>query len=138
MNTVIRRRYADIAHTVLRVAAGLLFAQHGAQKLFGALGGFGPPPGGRVQLLSLMGLAGVIEFFGGILIALGVLTRPVALVAAAEMAVAYVMAHAPRGVWPILNQGEPALLYCFVFLYLAAAGPGPHSVDARRPVARMA
>ena len=138
MNTVIRRRYADIAHTLLRVTAGLLFAEHGAQKLFGALGGFGPPPGDRVQLLSLMGLAGVIEFFGGLLIALGILTRPVAFIAAGEMAVAYFMAHAPHGFWPILNHGEPAVLYCFVFLYLAAAGPGPYSVDARRPVLRMA
>jgi putative oxidoreductase len=138
MSTIIRRRYADIAHTLLRVMAGLLFAQHGAQKLFGLLGGFGPPPGGRVALVSVFGLAGVIEFFGGLMIALGILTRPIAFIAAGEMAVAYFTAHAPRGLWPILNQGEPAVLYCFVFLYLAAVGPGPYSVDARLPVRRVA
>jgi putative oxidoreductase len=79
-----------------------------------------------------MGLAGVLETFGGLLILLGLFTRPVAFVLAGEMAVAYFMAHAPRGFFPLLNKGEPAVLYCFVFLYLAAVGPGPWSLDALR------
>jgi putative oxidoreductase len=100
--------------------------QHGAQKLFGV------PPGqqpGTVRVLSLMGLAAILELFGGLLIALGLFTRPVAFILAGEMAVAYFMAHAPQGFWPLLNRGELAALYCFVFLYLAVAGGGPWSVD---------
>lgn len=133
-------RVATIAYTALRVVAGLLYAQHGAQKLFGVLGGFGGNPGVTAPLLSQYGVAGIVEFFGGLLLALGVFTRPVALIAAAEMAGAYVIAHAPRGTWPIQNSGEQSLLYCFVWLAVAAMGAGPYSVDAallrrRRPEA---
>lgn len=111
-------------HAILRIGAGLLFMQHGAQKLFGALGAEGPVP-----LASLMGLAGVLEFFGGLLIVLGLFTRPVALVLALQMLVAYFMAHLPKGPWPILNAGELALLYMLIFLFLAGNGSGTWSLD---------
>ncbi len=111
--------------TVLRVGAGLLFMQHGAQKLFGWLGG------DQVDaIVSLMGLAGILEFFGGMLIVVGLLTRPVGLVLAAEMVVAYFMAHAPQGPWPINNGGEKVLLFALIFLFLATRGAGAVSVDA--------
>jgi putative oxidoreductase len=118
-------------HAILRIGAGLLFMQHGAQKLFGALGGEAVP------LVSLMGLAGILEFFGGLLIVLGLLTRPVALILALQMLAAYVMAHVPKGPWPILNAGELALLYMLIFLFLAGNGSGTWSLDhvlkRRRP-----
>jgi putative oxidoreductase len=110
----------------MRIVTALLFMQHGAQKLFGMPADPAKVP---VDLFSLMGLAGVLEFFGGLLILLGLFTRPVAFLLAGEMAVAYFMAHAPEGFWPLLNRGELAALYCFVFLYLAAAGGGPWSGD---------
>jgi putative oxidoreductase len=118
-------------HTVLRVGAGLLFMQHGAQKLFGWFGGFGGQPGATAQLASMMGLAGVLELFGGLLVALGLLTRPVAAVLALLMVAAYFMAHAPQGAAPISNGGELALLYALVWAYFAGNGGGPHSLDAR-------
>lgn len=111
-------------HAILRIGAGLLFMQHGAQKLFGVLGAEAPVP-----LFSLMGLAGVLEFFGGLLIVLGLLTRPVALLLALQMLIAFFMAHIPRGPWPILNAGELSLLYMLIFFFLAANGPGPWSLD---------
>jgi putative oxidoreductase len=112
------------------VITGALFLQHGVQKLFGLLLSpertwTGPP-----ELFSQMWFAGVLEVFGGPFIVLGLFTRPVALLLAVEMAVAYFQAHAPRALWPILNGGEPALLFCFIFLYLFATGAGPYSVDA--------
>lgn len=113
-------------YVALRVAAGLVFAQHGAQKLFGLLGGQ------AVALSSQRGLAGIIEFVGGILIALGLFTTPVAFIASGEMAWAYFQQHAPRGAWPIQNGGEPAVLYCFIFLYLSAVGSGKLSIDSIR------
>jgi len=109
---------------VLRIAAGLLFMQHGAQKLFGALGA-----NGAAEALTQIWLAGILEFWGGLLIALGLLTRPVAVVLALEMAWAYLQAHFPRGPWPIQNQGELALLYLSIWLFLAANGPGGFSLD---------
>ena len=112
-----------LAHNALRVVAGLLFAQHGAQKLFGVL------EGNQAELMSLMGLAGIIEFFGGLLIAAGLFTRPVAFIACGQMAVAYFMVHAPQGFWPILNRGELAALYCFTWLFFFTHGPGRYSVD---------
>lgn len=121
-------RFADEALGVLRIVAGLLFMEHGVQKLFGWLGGFGSP-GGTAELFSLMGLAGVLETFGGLLIVLGLFTRPVAFILAGEMAVAYFMAHLPRGFFPIQNGGEPAVLYCFIFLALLTNGSGAFSVD---------
>ncbi|HEX6939028.1 MAG TPA: DoxX family protein [Longimicrobiales bacterium] len=120
--------FAPAAHAILRIAAGLLFMQHGVQKLFGWLGGFGQP-GATAELFSLMGLAGVIEFFGGILIVLGLLTRPVAVVLVLQMLVAYAMAHMSQALFPIQNGGEPALLYAIVFALFAAFGAGPASVD---------
>ena len=110
-------------YALLRIIAGLLFACHGAQKLFGILGGH------RVPLMSQFGAAGVIEFAGGLLIALGFLTSFAAFIAACEMAVAYFQAHAPRGPFPIQNQGELAVLYCFLFLYIATRGAGVWGID---------
>lgn len=111
-------KYSDLLYGVLRIVAGLLFACHGAQKLLGMFGGQ------QQELASLMGLAGVIELVGGLLVFLGIFTSWVAFINAGEMAVAYFMAHAPGGFWPIQNQGELAVLYCFVFLYIASRGGG--------------
>jgi putative oxidoreductase len=116
-------------YAVLRVVAGVLYACHGAQKLFGVLGGMGEP-GVAAPLLSLMGLAGVIEFFGGLLIAIGLFTGYVAFIASGQMAGAYFMAHFPRGFWPIANTGELAVLYCFIFLYIASRGGLKWSIDS--------
>jgi putative oxidoreductase len=123
------RAVREATHNLLRIFAGFAFAQHGAQKLFGWFGGMGPE-GGTAQLMSLMGLAGTIEFVGGLLIMLGLFTRPIAFLASGEMAVAYFMSHFPRGFWPIENRGEPAVLFCFIFLFLAAHGAGTISLDA--------
>ena len=120
-------RFAPYFYVLLRVMAGLAFAQHGAQKLFGVLGAQQ-----AVALASQRGVAGVIEFLGGILIALGLFTSPIAFVASGEMAWAYFQSHMPRGFWPIQNGGELAVLYCFIFLYLAAVGSGKLSIDAIR------
>ena len=114
-------------YALLRFAAGLLFFLHGLPKLFG---GFGRPA--PVELMSQMGLAGIIEVIGGAMIALGLFTSPVAFLASGQMAVAYFQAHAPRGLWPILNGGELAALFCFVFLFFSAAGSGKWSIDAIR------
>ncbi len=118
-------------HAVLRIGAGLLFMQHGLQKLLGWFGGMGEP-GATVPLVSQMGLAGVLELFGGLLLVLGFLTRPVALLLAGEMLVAYFQAHFPQGGVPLQNKGELPLLYMTVFLFLAGNGAGPASLDARR------
>jgi putative oxidoreductase len=117
-----------VVHTVLRIGAGLLFMQHGAQKLLGWLGGFGPG-GGTVELASQMGVAGVLELFGGLLMVLGLLARPVAAVLVVEMIWAYVQMHMPRGGAPIQNGGEPALLFALIWAYFAATGAGPVSAD---------
>ncbi len=115
--------------SVLRFVVGLLFLEHGLSKLFG----FPPVPEmGKIELISLIGLSGILEFVGGLLLILGLFTRPTAFILSGEMAVAYFMVHAPRGFYPILNEGESAIIYCFVFLYLAAAGAGPWSIDARK------
>jgi putative oxidoreductase len=120
-------KFSEPAYALMRIVAGLLFLQHGAQKLFGLLGGFGD--GGTAPLFSQMGLAGIIEFFGGLLIAFGLLASWAAFVASGEMAVAYFMAHAPQGFFPIQNRGELAALYCFMFLYVATRGAGIWSID---------
>ncbi len=112
--------------SIMRMVTGFLFMPHGAQKLFGLPA---DPAKDPVALLSLMGLAGVLELFGGALILLGLFTRPVAFLLSGQMAAAYFMVHAPQGFWPILNGGELAVFYCFVYLYLAAAGGGPWSLD---------
>jgi putative oxidoreductase len=129
MTTVLPASWAPRMLSVLRIGAALLFIEHGTQKLFGMPAAGNRPP---VELLSQMGVAGVLETFGGLLLLLGLFTGPVALLLAAEMAVAYAMAHAPRGAWPLLNGGELALLYALTWLYFAAAGPGSWSLDALR------
>jgi len=121
-------RYQPHLAGVLRVITGLLFMQHGVQKLFGWLGGMGGS-GASADLFSLMGAAGVLETFGGLLFALGLLTRPVAFLLSGQMAVAYFMMHAPQSPWPILNGGELAALYSFVFLFYVFNGPGRFSLD---------
>ena len=111
--------------SILRAVSGLLFMQHGLQKVFGLLASKGQPP-----IASMAGVAGVLELVGGALLILGLFTRPVAFLMSGTMAVAYFMAHAPGGFWPIINKGELAALYAFVFLYISAAGAGPLSLDA--------
>jgi putative oxidoreductase len=113
----------DRFYGALRIVGGLLFACHGAQKLFGVLGGDG------VTLVSRVGFAGVVELFGGGLVAFGIFTPYVAFIMSGQMAFAYFLSHAPRGFWPIMNGGELAVLYCFLFLYIAAKGAGPFSLD---------
>jgi putative oxidoreductase len=115
--------------SILRIISGLLFMQHGTAKYLGI-----PtmPMFANVQPMSLSGIAGLIELIGGALLVIGLFTRPVAFLCSGLMAFAYFIAHAPRGFYPIVNAGELAALYCFVFLYLAAAGAGPWSVDAAR------
>lgn len=121
-------RYSSQMYAVLRIVAGVLFMMHGSQKLFGH------PPGDRdpVMLISLLGLAGVIEFGCGLLIALGLLTGYAAFLASGEMAVAYFLRHPARGFWPIQNAGELAVVYSFLFLFFAATGSGIWSVDRAR------
>lgn len=111
--------------SILRIVAALLFIEHGGQKLFN----FPPSAHPMSHLPPLPLVAGILELFGGLFILLGLFTRPVAFILSGEMAVAYFMAHAPQGFWPINNRGELTVLYCFVFLYFAAAGGGPWSLD---------
>src|SRR3990172_8790762 len=119
-------KWSPVVQSIMRIVIALLFMEHGAQKLFGIPVAM---KGGTVALFSLLGLAGVLEFFGGFLVLLGLFTRPVAFILSGEMATAYFMAHAPMGFWPVLNHGELAVLYCFVFLYLAFAGGGLLTLD---------
>ena len=121
-------RWSPPMLSVLRVMTGALFLEHGTQKLFG----FPTPARAGPALLSLLGVQGALELIGGLLILLGLFTRPVAFLLAGDTAVAYFMSHAPRGFFPILNGGDAAILYCFVFLYLMLAGGGPWSLDQRR------
>lgn len=125
-------RFEDAALALLRVMAGLMLMQHGVQKLFGALGGYRGEPGNTAELVSRAGLAGVLETFVAALLVIGLFTRPVAFLLSGLMAFAYFIAHAPDGFWPILNRGELAALYCFVFFYLSARGGGRYSIDALR------
>jgi putative oxidoreductase len=115
--------------SALRIAAASLFIAHGTQKLFAYPAS---EPRQTVAVTSLLGAAGILEAFGGLLMLLGLFTRPVAFILSGQMASAYFMQHAPRGPWPILNGGELAVLYCFLWLYFVAAGPGPWSVDGLR------
>jgi putative oxidoreductase len=124
--------YGPAAWALLRIGAGLPFLEHGLQKLLGMLGGFGGTPGATAPIGSLLGLAGVLETFGGLLLVLGLFTRPVAFLLAAEMVTAFFKAHFPRGGWPLENHGELPLLYMLVFLFFAANGAGRASLDARR------
>jgi putative oxidoreductase len=115
--------YSEALYSLMRFVVGALFASHGAQKLFGMFGGHAVT--GKPFLVA----AGSIEFVGGVLIALGFIARIAALIASGEMAAVYLTTNAPHGLWPIENKGEAAVLYCFVFLYVAFAGAGRYSLD---------
>lgn len=123
-----RENAAGYVRSVLRIVASMVFTLHGLQKVLGLFGGLGGH-GARAQTWSQFWVAGMLETAGGILMALGLFTRPVAFVLCGEMAVAFFKAHFPRGFWPIENGGELAVLYCFLWLYFFAAGPGPISLD---------
>lgn len=123
--------WAPYLLSILRISAAFLFLQHGTAKLF-AYPASVLPNGGTVSLASLLGIAGILEVVGGALLLLGLLTRPVAFLLAGEMAVAYFKAHAPQGFWPLLNSGEIAVFYAFLWLYVSAVGSGPWSIDALR------
>jgi putative oxidoreductase len=114
---------------VLRIVAAFLFMQYGTAKWF-AFPGPIVPGGGTVPLMSQAGVAAMLEVVGGGLMLVGLFTRPVAFVLSGEMAFAYFIGHAPGGFWPVLNQGIPAVIFCFVWLYFSAAGAGPWSLDA--------
>lgn len=117
--------------SVLRIVASVMFMTAGTMKLFAFPVGV-PPNGGTVPLVSEAGLAGILEVFGGSLLLIGLFTRPVAFLLAGEMAVAYFQFHFPNSFWPIMNGGQPAVLYCFIWLYFSAAGAGAWGVDAKR------
>ncbi|MBR0656144.1 DoxX family protein [Plastoroseomonas arctica] len=122
-------RYSPYALAALRIVAAVLFMEHGTQKLFGFPA---PPATGLPPAFSLLWVGAIMELGGGLLILLGLLTRPVAFVIAGEMAVAYWMFHAPRNLYPVLNGGDGAILYCFVFFLLVFTGPGAWSIDGAR------
>ena len=123
-----RNQAVQGTYFLLRVVSGLLFLQAGGMKLFGWLGGM--PDGRTVVLMSQIGIGGILEFFGGTAILLGLLTQPVAFILSGEMAVAYWQFHAPHGTWPIQNHGQDAVLFCFIFLFISAFGGGDWSLDA--------
>lgn len=125
-------RYAPRLYAVFRIVFGLMFLSHGLQKLFGMFGGLALFGGRLPPLTSELGIAGLLELVFGSLIMLGLFTKVAAFIASGEMAVAYFKAHQPRAFWPLENQGELAVLYGFAFLYIAARGAGPWSIDARR------
>lgn len=114
--------------SVLRIITAFVFMVHGSQKLFG----MPVPPNAPFELISLLGLAAVLEFFGGLLLFIGLFTRPVAFILSGQMAVAYFMVFAYKGFWPLVNKGELAVVYCFLFLYLSLAGGGAWSIDRLR------
>ena len=125
----IEQRWSPYLLAVLRIITGLLFLSHGIVKVLGFPEGAGS---GQVPLVSLFGIAAFLELVGGSATILGLFTRPVAFVLAGQMAVAYFWMHLPASFFPLLNHGEAAILFCFIFLYLAAAGPGAMSIDAVR------
>lgn len=124
------KRAKGIAYVLLRLAAGLLFLQHGGMTLFDWFGGIPAAMGGKPALLSQGGIGAMLQFFGGLLVLLGLFTRPVAFILSGEMAVAYFQFHQKEAFWPIRNHGEPAVLFCFIFLYIAAKGGGCWSLDS--------
>jgi putative oxidoreductase len=126
MESTLQSVWAPRLLSILRIVAALIFMEHGTQKLLGFPVSERPAP----ELLSLSGIAGILELVGGALLVLGLFTRPVAFILSGEMAVAYWLAHAPQSFFPVNNGGDAAILYCFVFLYLFAAGGGPWSLDA--------
>jgi putative oxidoreductase len=119
-------RYSPYVLSILRIVAALIFIEHGTGKIFGW------PTGNPVPMMSLYWYAAWIEIIGGILLLLGLFSRPVAFIMSGEMAFAYFLAHWPKAFYPMINGGDAAILYCFVFLYIAFAGPGPWSIDATR------
>jgi putative oxidoreductase len=125
------RSWTPYLLSILRIIAAFLFMQFGPAKLF-AFPAAIMPGGGTAPVGSLPGVAGILEAFGGAFLLVGLFTRPVAFLLSGQMAVAYFLGHAPRGFWPVLNQGTPAALYCFLWLYFSAAGAGPWSLDAAR------
>jgi putative oxidoreductase len=122
-----RDRLSEIALNAMRIVFALVYMEHGAQKLFAVLG-----RDKAVELFSQMGLAGVLEFYGGALLVVGLFTRPVAFLLAGEMAVAYFQVHLPRGFFPIVNHGELPVLFCWAYLFFAANGGGSFSLDGWR------
>jgi len=125
----VKKEWAPQLLSVLRIVVAFLYFQVGSAKWF-AFPAAIMPGGGTAPVGSLVWFAGVIEVVGGTLILLGLFTRPVAFILSGEMAFAYFIGHAGNGFWPVLNQGAPAIFYCFTFLYFSAAGPGPWSLDA--------
>lgn len=125
-------RYSDEALSLLRIVTALLFLLHGTSKILG-VPQFGME---EPEIFSLIWVAGIFELIGGALLIVGLYSRPVAFLLSGEMAVAYWMAHAPRSIWPSENLGEPAILFCFIFLFIAAAGPGRWSLDVKLRGAR--
>lgn len=119
---IILKNFEELIYCIFRAVSGFLFMQHGIQKLFGGLGG------NQVEIASLLGVAGIIEFVAGILILVGLFSSFAAFIASGQMAVAYFMVHLPHNFWPILNKGELAALYSFIFLYIAARGDGKYSL----------
>ena len=116
--------------SLLRIVAAFMFMQAGTVKLFGWP--MAAPGGGSLDLMSQVGIGAMLEFVGGALLLVGLFTRPVAFLLSGEMAVAYFQFHFPNGFWPVVNQGQPAVLYCFIWLFFSAAGAGPWSIDALR------
>ena len=123
--------FAPYLLSILRIVAAFMFIQPGTMKIFAFPAGV-PPNGGTVPLMSQAGIGGLLEIIGGALLLLGLFTRPVAFILAGEMAVAYFQFHFPLSFWTVINGGQPAVLFCFIWLYISAAGAGPWSVDARR------
>lgn len=121
---------AQITYCLLRVVSGLLYFHAGSVIHLGWFGGMPGALGARPALTSQIGFGGALEFYGGIAIMLGLFTQPVAFILSGEMAVAYWQFHFPRGAWPVQNHGEPAVLFCFIYLFMAAQGGGDWSVDA--------
>ncbi len=126
--TANRKKLVDITVLLLRIAAGIIFLQAGGVKIFGWFGGM-PPDGSKADLASQIGIGGILEVVGGLMIIAGLFTRPVAFILSGEMAVAYWQFHFPNGNWPVQNHGESAVLFCFIFLFLAAYGAGRCSLD---------
>ena len=123
-------RAEQVTYFLLRVVSGLLFFQAGGMKILGWFGGIPAAFGGPPAMMSQVWIGGILELVGGAMILLGLFTRPVAFILSGEMAVAYFQFHQPNGFWPIQNHGEPAVLLCFIFLFFAAHGAGPWSLDA--------
>lgn len=133
MSDIISRwsAWAPYLLSIFRIVAAAIFVTSGTMKVFAFPAGI-PPDGGTAPVMSQAWIGGVLEVVGGLLVLVGLFTRPAAFILSGEMAVAYFQFHAPGSFWPTINQGIPAILYCFLFLYLSAAGPGPWSLDARR------